>query len=101
MTNGEAVKILGQYDTSGFNFYWTDGEPITAEQVTDAFELAITALQKQIPKPPIHSKTPRYGMGYEYYDWTCPTCGAFLASEIVKKGPHHCICGQNITWEGL
>lgn len=99
MTNEEAAKIIGQYDVSGFNFFWTDGELIPHEQVMDAFESAITALRKQIPNPPSRSKTPRYGAGDVYYDWICPTCGTFLAFEIAKKGPHHCICGQAITWE--
>lgn len=68
MTNEEAIKIIGQYDVSSFNFYETDGEPITTEQVTDAFELALDALRKQIPTQPIHSDIPRLGRDGTYYD---------------------------------
>ena len=41
MTNAEAIKIINQYDC---NFYWTDGERIPTEDLTDAFELAVKAL---------------------------------------------------------
>lgn len=47
MTNDEAARIIGQYDV---NFYWTDGEPIPAQDLTDAFEMAITALKEREPK---------------------------------------------------
>ena len=40
----EAIKIINQYD---MNFYWNDGEPIPAEQLAEAFDLAISALEKQ------------------------------------------------------
>lgn len=63
-----------------------------------AVEIAVEALEKQIPKKPEKSKIPRYGMGYAYYDWCCPTCGRFLAFE-PSKGDHHCYCGQAIDWE--
>ena len=56
-------------------------------------------MEKHIPLKPEQSKIPRYGMGYEYYDWYCPTCGRFLAFE-PSKGDHHCTCGQAIDWEG-
>ena len=44
----------------------------------------------------VRSKTPRYGMGYDYYDWRCPTCDGQVAFEpdiegIPKRCPH---CGQ-------
>ena len=42
MTNREAIKIINQYD---MNFHWNDGEPIPAEQLAEAFDLAISALK--------------------------------------------------------
>jgi hypothetical protein len=69
-----------------------------SEPDREAMEMAFSALEKQIPKKPEQSKIPRYGMGYEYYDWCCPTCGRFLAFES-SKGDHHCTCGQAIEWE--
>ena len=44
MENREAIKIINQYD---MNFHWNDGEPIPAEQLAEAFDLAISALKKQ------------------------------------------------------
>lgn len=44
MNNGEAIKIINQYD---MNFHWNDGEPIPASQLAEAFDLAISALKKQ------------------------------------------------------
>lgn len=41
MTNSEAIKIINQYDC---NFYWTDGEKIPTEDLIEAFELAVKAL---------------------------------------------------------
>lgn len=63
-----------------------------------AAEIAVDAMEKQIPEKPIKSTVPRYGMGYEYYDWVCPTCGNFLAPEPQRRGNHHCVCGQVIDW---
>jgi len=44
MENREAINIINQYD---MNFHWNDGEPIPAEQLAEAFDLAISALEKQ------------------------------------------------------
>ena len=44
MENREAIEIINQYD---MNFHWNDGEPIPAEQLAEACELAISALEKQ------------------------------------------------------
>lgn len=66
-----------------------------------ALRLAIAAFELATQKQPVHNPTPRYGMGYEYYDWVCPNCGTFLAYETQMTGPHHCKCGQAINWEGL
>lgn len=51
---------------------------------------------KDVPKIPIKSEKPRYGMGNEYFDWVCPTCGKFLAYEPDIDGiPKRCKgCGQ-------
>lgn len=47
MTNAEAIKIINQYDC---NFYWTDGEKIPTEDLIEAFELAVKALEEQEPR---------------------------------------------------
>ena len=45
---------------------------------------------------PFKNAVPRYGMGYEYHDWLCPTCGSFLAYEPdIENIPKRCgNCGQ-------
>lgn len=92
MTNEEAIRVLK-------NAAWF-GSDKDRERTEDAVGRAVEALKKQIPMHPVQSKEPRSGMGYDYYDWACPTCGCFLAFEPAKIGPHHCICGQLINWGG-
>lgn len=47
MTNSEAIRIINQYDC---NFYWTDGEKIPTEDLIEAFELAVKALDATEPR---------------------------------------------------
>ena len=68
-------------------------------KLSEAFDMAVDAMKKQIPVKPVKSKDPRYGMGYVYHDWVCPSCGKFLAYEPEESGCHHCKCGQAIDWE--
>ncbi len=51
---------------------------------------------RDMPIFPEKFDIPRYGMGCEYYDWKCPTCGKFLAYEPdIKSIPRRCQgCGQ-------
>ena len=97
MDNQEVIYFLDQVRKILLNDKsWLES---TTQPINEAFDMAISALKKQIPKKPEKSKIPRYGMGYEYYDWCCPTCERFLAFE-PSKGDHHCYCGQAIDWEG-
>lgn len=74
-------------------------DPIGKREIHDeSIKLAVDALRKQIPQKPVQSKEARFGMGYEYHDWCCPTCGKYLAPEPTYKGNHHCECGQKIDW---
>ena len=98
MTNEEAIKFLSQImDALLASNSWL---PSTDNPIKESFGMAIDALEKQIPVKPVKSKEERYGMGYVYHDWICPTCGRFLAYEPEKSGCHHCKCGQAIDWEG-
>lgn len=101
MTNEEAIKILKANvmvacDTSDKVGYDT---PLN-KAIEQALEMSINALGKDIPKAPKKGDTPRYGMGYEYYDWYCPTCNKFLAFETDMKRHHikRCKCGQKLDW---
>lgn len=51
----------------------------------NAYEKAIEALEKQIPKTPI-----------PYTDWKykCPSC----ENQEINYLEHHCVCGQALQW---
>lgn len=57
------------------------------------FELAIEALEKQIPKKP-DEYYDGYSGGYPVIEYTCPNCG-----EEVDDTDHHCVCGQTLNWD--
>ena len=58
-----------------------------------AFETAIEALEKQVPKKPIESK---YGEQI-----SCPHCSATLIYCLHSYKGNYCEeCGQAILWEG-
>ena len=98
MTNEEAIKFLSQImDALLASNSWL---PSTDNPIKESFGMAIDALEKQIPVKPVKSKEERYGMGYVYHDWICPSCGRFLAPEPTQTGNHHCKCGQAIDWDG-
>ena len=59
-----------------------------------AFETAIEALEKQVPKKPIESK---YGEQI-----SCPHCSATLIYCLHSyKGSYCEECGQRLDWEGI
>lgn len=91
MTREEGIKILKGLVA------WLEPYGKTCK----AIDMAIKALEKDTPKKPKKSDTPRYGMGYEYYDWCCPSCGKLLAYECdsEREKIHHCRCGQRLKWE--
>ena len=93
MTNREATDVL-KVIKAVYEDKQSKGE-------AEALQMAMDALNKQIPVMPVKSKTARYGMGWDYHDWECPTCGAFLAPEPTTNGDHHCKCGQAIDWKSL
>ena len=76
MTNEEAIKIL------------TELKPIPVDGfkiIAKAYDLAIEALEKQIPKKPY----------WEYGGCHCKSCGLDVLSD-----EYFCpLCGQAIDWE--
>ena len=58
-----------------------------------AFENAIEALEKQIPKKPISSK---------YEQISCPNCSVSLVYCLHSYKASYCEeCGQRLDWEGI
>ena len=66
----------------------------------EAFQMAINALEKQIPKKPI-MKPYFDDMEEEYL--CCPTCGEILTDRMPMDNMDfyfHCLnCGQKFNWE--
>lgn len=89
MTESEAKVIL----ESEYKFH---GE---CSVFGEALEIAIKALEKQIPKKPI-MKPYFDDMEEEYL--CCPTCGEILTDRIPmdnKDFYFHCLnCGQKLDW---
>lgn len=70
-----------------------------AIKITEALNMAVEALEKQIPKTPIiwenkyyYSPTPNDDWGYE-----CPCCG----NQEIDYPEHHCTCGQALDWDDI
>ena len=95
MTSEEAINIIKSecYVFNPLNFD-------RSTRINTALDMAIQALEKDTPKAPKQSDIPRYGMGYEFYDWYCPTCNKLLAHECDSERHriHHCECGQRLDW---
>jgi len=90
MTNLEA-KIILLKEKEFYTQY------INTQHILDAIDLAITALEKQIPSKPIIKS--------DYSPALCPSCNEEL-SEHLGSGyyKHHygksiCECGQKLRWE--
>ena len=97
MNNREAIKIISNYEVNGCGYCHQGGN-----EVADAFNLAISALEKQIPK----RKLEKDQYNENLFTIRCPTCGALICnynerldrfSYMVKK--NYCyICGQAIDF---
>lgn len=73
--------------------------------ITEALNMAVDALEKQVPKKPKRIDKNKTFDG----NWTkvCPTCGKVLVERVTTKDssiPHyywyslHCECGQRLDW---
>lgn len=96
MTNKEATKCLECIR------HYMEGEECWTDAEFESMDMAIKAIEKDIPKTPTRPYI-RYGMGYEYYDYYCPSCDTMLCFEpegMRMKGVTRCRrCGQLINWE--
>lgn len=96
MTESEAIEAI-QFDLK-------IGGEIHSQVLRDAIDVAIQALEKQIPMEPVRKL--RSGMGNDYKDYYC-ACGRFIGYEpevhaYLKNGmpPFSCCCGcgRKIDW---
>lgn len=108
MTESEAIKELKEdialYDNETTRLDASIGTP--DRNLIDALEMAIQALERQIPMKPVRKL--RSGMGNDYRDYYC-TCGRFIGYEpevhhYIKNGTipfGYCSgCGRKIDWGG-
>lgn len=90
MTENEAIKELHKIRPRG---------GIIPQKRAEALDIAIQALEKQIPKKPI-MKQCFEDLEEEYL--CCPTCGEILTDRIPadnKTFYFHCMnCGQKLDW---
>ena len=91
MTNKEAIEQLRE------RLAITDYRQQIPEYY-EAIELAVEALEKQMPKKPIYSDYDDNGFGDVIpYTAKCPVCGYEFDFGTWNEN-HHCICGQALDW---
>ena len=93
MTESEAIKEVR------FNMSTIGLSDKAAKRVVEARNMAIKALEKQIPRKPIDKTHPDNVCAriYENCDIiVCPTCGKRL--KLKSKGKYCDKCGQAIDW---
>ena len=100
MTNLEAIKRIKEH--IAIHKY----RESHAIHIVEALEMAISALEKQIPKKPKHiDKNKEFDGNWKK---VCPTCLSMLIERIttsevsdviVYNRTPHCWCGQAIDWE--
>lgn len=81
MTAQEAIEALKCY------------RACSGTQFPTEIEVAIEALEKQIPKKPIDQSKVRDNEGYVGLIGKCPCCG-----EILEEDTVYCDCGQKLDW---
>lgn len=90
MEESEAIKELHKIRPRG---------GIIPQKRAEALDVAIQALEKQIPKKPIMKQ---YFEDLEEEYLCCPTCGEILTDRILadnKTFYFHCMnCGQKLDW---
>lgn len=103
MTESKEIKKLKQH----FEYLKHAWKPHTDYETMDAIGYAIQALEKQIPKKPVHDGCfDSDGMWHEWngingrpYD-LCPNCNTNLCCEMnYDNKPKYCKhCGQKLDW---
>ncbi len=90
MGNQRAIEIL-KNERPGC------GEKIlyTEEEKCEAYDIAISAIEKQIPNNPIKTNDET---GIRYTDsYRCPNCGRSFSGTGIASFCYH--CGQALRWE--
>ena len=90
MTESEAIKELHEIRPRG---------GIIPQKRAEAIDVAIKALEKQMPKKPEY-EADGYADGELVYDYAkCPICGHDFEYGINNWGCEYCSdCGQKLDW---
>ncbi len=97
MTPIDSIKKLNMLDEA-LNFQRAD-----ADESSCALQMAIQALEKQIPKKPIDNGL-YSGIFATHKYYSCPKCGNACLKEMMneRQNTDYCWnCGQAILWEGV
>lgn len=84
MTENEAIKELHKIRPRG---------GIIPQKRAEALDVAIQALEKQIPKKPVKSENQVVRYANTYY---CPICNLGITGTNIAKWCYH--CGQKLDW---
>ena len=84
MTESEAIKELQEIRPRG---------GIIPQKRAEALDVAIQALEKQIPKKPVKSENQVVRYANTYY---CPICNLGITGTNIAKWCYH--CGQKLDW---
>lgn len=84
MTESEAIKELHKIRPRG---------GIIPQKRAEALDVAIQALEKQMPKKPIKSEKQVVRYVNTYY---CPICNLGITGTNIAKWCYH--CGQKLDW---
>ena len=87
MSNQEAIEIL--------KIERDHMAPTLLPERIEAVNMAISALEEQIPEKPEYSSD-GYADGNPVWDAYCPVCGKELDGEAICPK-----CGQRILWEDV
>lgn len=93
MTNEEAIKELKEDRALYESDIVKTGDGTPEGQLMLAIDMAIEALEKQIPKKPKRDK--EYPLGR-----VCPKCSAYLGNvQFMSSIDDYCMwCGQALDW---
>lgn len=91
MTNEDAIKTI--------NLAMAEVEWNYPMDYTVAFEMAIDALEKHIPKKPIKTKIATLNKSPEAISWESIHCCQRCESNLAPQYKYCPQCGQEIEWE--
>ena len=97
MTTGEAIFYL-KTDREQKIDAMSSPEVAKKTCTVIAYDMAISALEKQMPAKPVKKNPICYSKSIDgeelyAYDYHCPQCDVKVNSER-----HHCPCGQALDW---